>query len=307
MEGTVAMKKKISFSSGYLQLHYSPKRALEIAKEAGFDGVDYSLETYGHGPQPNMLEMSQAEFEQHFAEVKKHADELGVEIASTHGQFWGYRPDEAGNEIVRRKALKELEATALLGAKYCVIHSVSTAFWGYDVTPEVIHENNKRLYMDLIPTAEKFGVCVTLESFGNVKLDGVSGYDYFSHHKIMRDEYDGLQTENKAFCVDTGHTNLAVSGGCLSVENFIRYFGNRVKMLHLHDNNGFTDQHLIPGRGGNINWPAVFDALDDIGYEGYYNFEVDLRGLCDSLEKEVMFMGSYLREFVDKRGITKPW
>ena len=32
---------------------------------------------------------------------------------------------------------------------------------------------------------------------------------------------------------------------------------------HLHDNNGFTDQHLIPGQG-TIEWPKVFDALDNI-------------------------------------------
>ncbi len=46
MEEAAAMKKKISFSSGYLQLHYSPKRALEIAKAAGFDGVDYLVTKY---------------------------------------------------------------------------------------------------------------------------------------------------------------------------------------------------------------------------------------------------------------------
>ena len=88
--------------------------------------------------------------------------------------------------------------------------------------------------------------------------------------------------------------------GFLPVPDFIRYFGNSIKMLHLHDNNGFTDQHLIPAQG-NIDWPAVFDALDEIGYDGYYNYELAPK-YGDSLKDGIMFLGKLLREFTDKRG-----
>ena len=113
-------------------------------------------------------------------------------------------------------------------------------------------------------------------------------------------EYDSIKTEYKAFCLDSGHTNVAVGGGCLSVPDYIRYFGDRIKMLHLHDNDGVNDQHLIPGFGY-INWPAVFDALEEVGYDGYYNYELVLK-FGDCLEDSVMFLGKFLRMFTDAKG-----
>lgn len=294
------MKTKISFSCWNAQSKYGAKEALKIAADAGFDGVDYSLECYGNGSLPNLLEMSQNEFEEHFKGLKAYAQELGIEIPSVHGECTPYGKDEAVNEVIKQKCIRELEAAALLGAKYCVIHSASTIIWGYDASPEFMHEINSRMYNDLIPTAERLKVYVTLESFGGITVNGVAGYDYFANHKVMRDEYDSLDTKYKAFCVDTGHTNVAVGGGCLCVEEYIRYFGQRVKMLHMHDNNGFTDQHLIPPYG-TVNWPEVFKALDDIGYDGYYNFEIAYK-FGDCLKDAIMLMGKFLREFTEKRG-----
>ena len=46
-------------------------------------------------------------------------------------------------------------------------------------------------------------------------------------------------------------------------------------MLHLNDNDTFTDQHKIP-KTGCIDWEDVFNALDEIGYNGIYNMELNL-------------------------------
>lgn len=295
------MAVKISFSSWNAQLKYGPKETLRLAAEAGFDGVDYSLECYGREEiLPDLVGMSENEFTQHFTELKEYADKLGIDIPSVHGESLPYGKDEAENEIIRQKCIRQIEAAKILGAKYCVIHSASTIIWGYDASPEFMHQINSRMYNDLIPTAERLEVYITLESFGGIKVNDVAGYDYFANHKVLRDEYDSLNTEYKAFCVDTGHTNVAVGGGCLKVEDFIRYFGSRVKVLHMHDNNGFSDQHLIPPYG-TVNWPKVFEALDEIGYDGYYNFEIAYK-FGDCLWDAIMLMGKFLREFTEKRG-----
>ncbi len=294
------MAVKISFSSWNVQQKFGAEGAIALAAKAGFDGMDYSLESYGKGLLPDLVNMPQDEFTAHFTRLKEYARKSGVEIPTVHGESLPYGKDEAQNDLIRRKCIREIEAAALLGAKYCVIHSASTVIWGYDASPEFMHEINQRMYNDLIPTVEKHGVYITLESFGGITVNGIRGYDYFANHKVMRDEYDSLCTDYKAFCVDTGHTNVAVGGGCLPVEDYIRYFGNRVKMLHMHDNNGFSDQHLMPPYG-NINWPEVFNALDDIGYDGYYNYEIVYK-FGDCLEEATMLMGKFLREFTEKRG-----
>ncbi len=292
------MAEKISLTCDTPQLKYGPLAALDLAAKAGFDGVDYTLCVYGHGVQPvHMMQLTQSEFEAHFTEIKTHARRLGLQIPSTHSLVYGYGPDEAINEQRFLLAKRDIEASAILGARYCVIHSSTNADWGPEADPMAMHKANQRMYNDLTPTAEKFGVCLTLESFGSCG----EGYDLFAHHQRMREEYDALPTQNKAFCLDTGHTNCAAGCGCLPVEQFIRYFGNRIQMLHLHDNNGCSDQHLIPGFG-NIRWPAVFTALEEIGYDGFYNFELYLKPFGDSLDQAVLFLGKFLREFVEKKG-----
>jgi sugar phosphate isomerase/epimerase len=84
----------------------------------------------------------------------------------------------------------------------------------------------------------------------------------------------------------------------------IKIFGKDVTILHLHDNTGHWDDHLLPGFG-NINWPGVFDALDEIGYSGVYNFEIRLPFGGSLLEDFLVYSGKYLREFVDRRGNLK--
>ena len=46
---------------------------------------------------------------------------------------------------------------------------------------------------------------------------------------------------------------------------------------------------------------CVFKALDDIGYDGYYNYEIIYK-FGDCLKDAIMLMGKFLREFTDKRG-----
>ena len=86
------------------------------------------------------------------------------------------------------------------------------------------------------------------------------------------------------------------------VEEMIRMLGSDVSILHLHDNTGHWDDHLLPGMGS-INWPAVFDALDDIGYKGNINCELRIGFYGDMLEEFVQFAGKYMRRFVDNRGV----
>jgi sugar phosphate isomerase/epimerase len=76
--------------------------------------------------------------------------------------------------------------------------------------------------------------------------------------------------EGLAICLDTGHHNL-IKG---DQGKFIRQAGQLLKALHLHDNDGSGDQHLLPYGNGRINWKDVFTALNEIGYRGLYNWEI---------------------------------
>ena len=108
-------------------------------------------------------------------------------------------------------------------------------------------------------------------------------------------------------CLDTGHTNKAYSIGGRDGERVpdvietIHLFRSDIKVLHLNDNNGFTDQHLPPmlKMEGGVKWNEVYAALDDVGYKGIYNFELSLVNFGAGMEDFVRFLGTYLRRSVE--------
>ena len=293
------MAIKLSISTGVIQQKFGDKKTLEMAAAAGFDAVDLDVQCYGKGILPNIYDMPEEEFRAYFTDLKQYADQLGIRFSQTHNLVDAFTPDAAYNRRLALIAKRGIEATAILGTPYTVFHCISTFQWGYGVPDAVMHEQNQKMYEEFIPYAEKHGVNITLESFGRVTVGGVKGFDHFADPVKMLRELEDMPTKNKAFCVDSGHAHAAASGEYPDVAKHIRQFKDYIRILHLHDNNGQSDQHLLPGQG-TINWKETFDALKEIGYDGYYNYELSMNPFVDCMEDMILFLGKYLRKFTEK-------
>ena len=298
-------RKKISLNHLTIARRFGDLRALEILKDAGFDAVDFGLEhlNVGYG----IYSKSDEELVDYFEGVRRHADKIGIEIAQTHGRVSTYRPEPENaeyNRSVLESARKDLLATAALGVKGCVMHSVTT-YWFPDATGEFMHTFNKQMLDSMIPYAEKYGTYIALETFGDAPANGERVIDYFGDVLELEKQYNMMDTKNKMLCMDTGHTHKAhdVKPSVMDTVEAIYYLGDRIKLLHLNDNNGYNDQHLPPLWAGSytgLKWGEVMKALDDIGYEGVYNFELSYGYLGKMLDGNgIRFLGEYLRRFVD--------
>ena len=71
-------------------------------------------------------------------------------------------------------------------------------------------------------------------------------------------------------CLDTGHLNLTAKNH----RAFILKAGEKLKALHIADNEGVTDQHLMPFTAGNIDFFEIVKSLREIGYAGVFNMEI---------------------------------
>ncbi len=290
--------KKIGISCGALVRFYGVDKALEICKKSGFDAVDFDLNS--HNLKDEIYGGSEDAFRSYFTHIKEKAADLELEISQTHGRCGAYIPDNDGyNESIRRLVEKDLKATAILGSPSCVQHFMNTTRWGKQPA-EVMREAGVAMYRNFIPYAEKYRIKIALETFGAARVQGARIRDFFADPAEFKYQFDMMDTEYKTMCVDTGHTHEAESFWVPPPEEYIRILGKDVTILHLHDNNGHYDDHLLP-KMGNINWPAVFDALDDIGYTGVYNFELAMR-FGSMLEEFVHYAAKYLRFFVNRRG-----
>jgi sugar phosphate isomerase/epimerase len=74
--------------------------------------------------------------------------------------------------------------------------------------------------------------------------------------------FERLNSKYFMFCLDTGHANVAEG-----VIPYINHFGDKIKTIHFHDNNGDDDSHLPIGKG-NINWSEVSASLLKLNFTG---------------------------------------
>ena len=83
---------------------------------------------------------------------------------------------------------------------------------------------------------------------------------------------DTLDSEYAVACLDVGHVGLPSRAD--GAENIIRALGHdRLKALHVHDNDFLSDKHMLPFFG-KIDWEEITQALADVDYDGNFTYEV---------------------------------
>lgn len=282
------MNNCVSLSIGAFQKEYGDIEALRIAKQIGLSMVDFSLPRKKVGQIHPIFEKSQEEIIEYYTNVKKEADSLGVKIGQTHGVISGFTKDELHNKYLLENAYNDCLVTNILGAKYCVMHSVTTIHHGKDADQNFMRDLNFDMFCKILPFAREFGIKIATETFGDAT--GLDCIDFFGNIDEFINSFErisAVEDFSKYFCVcvDTGHTNKAMRFGQPSPADVIRKLGKRVEVLHLNDNDGMYDQHLIP-KSGNIDWDDVLSALKQIGYNYSYNMEVSLGRFGDNLITE---------------------
>ena len=112
------MKRKISINIGVFQKRYGDKEALDVAKSLGADAVDFDLfdpKRWDYRLPTSVYSKSDEEITAYFTEIRRHAEEIGIEIGQTHGRITNYTRDEEWNTAVLGNARRDCLATAALG------------------------------------------------------------------------------------------------------------------------------------------------------------------------------------------------
>lgn len=301
------MQPKISLSIGTLQTLYGDRAALDVALACGADAVDFDLCGRFDDREPgNLYQRSDEEVAEYFADIRRHAEELGLTIGQTHGRIKGFLGQKEEDDALVRSGRLDCLATQMLGAPVCVFHNM-TSLWVDPSTPrQFMRDTNHDQYHRILPYARQYGIKIATETFGGDFVH--QGCDFFGNMPEFIKAYERIRQEDEngdllTVCMDTGHTNVAHRfGDNPTPGDAIRQLGNRITCLHLHDNNGLSDQHKIPGTG-DIDWEDVFSALDEIGYAGTFNLEVVLTHFGKHFEvQEAAFAIKVLRQLLRKHG-----
>ncbi len=274
---------KISVMSGGIADRFGLERGYAMIRETGFDAIDFNMlddlepsdiragkyrgSVYDL-PLEKILEKLAPEFEQQ----KKN----GITVTQAHAPFPAHTPQYPEvYEYMPMVYEKFIRLCVAMDCKRCVIHGINYIPSAPQDTPEKIDELNWKLFSGLIPLLKETGVIVCVENLF-VAYSTPRGVNYNPGHcshaekaaKFIDDLNQLAGQECFGLCLDTGHLNLMR----LDPVDYITTLGKRIKAMHIHDNNGMTDQHLAP-YNGNIPWIRYLTALRDVGYDGDLSFE----------------------------------
>jgi sugar phosphate isomerase/epimerase len=112
---------------------------------------------------------------------------------------------------------------------------------------------------ELSPVAQQYGVRLAVEVIPNALSTPAALVD------LIESDIDAADL---GICMDVGHARLMGD-----VVDAIETCSGHLFTTHLHDNRGRNDDHLVPGKGV-IDWDATLLALQKIGYDGAWMFEL---------------------------------
>jgi len=205
----------------------------------------------------------------------------GVKAASFHAPYGvscdigSFDPEQRRSAIGQHK--KHIEYCASLGSAYYVIHPGFDNYlfsrggkWD-DVKKVAIFPREEGTIGKLWETnASSLGELADFAVGVGVKIALETGPPNIMTPEETLSLVRMVDRKNLGVCLDSGHVNV---GGTVKPADAIREIGHLLWTLHLHDNNGDGDFHLVPGRG-NIDWKSVAKALRDVSYSGVLNLEL---------------------------------
>lgn len=270
---------------------YSIEEAIDMLSDAEFEVIDFTAmdKRYFNG------EISEQECKKHYTELKKYAEDKGMCFVQAHAPCPSSTSDDVQTEILFGNIVRSMRNASYLGAKMIVVHGKDHLVHETADGAERLFEMNMEFYNSLKPYCEEYGIKVALENLPQ-SYQFADIHKYFGCQRVVKsvcsepEEFirylDTLNSEWFVACLDIGHAMITGE----TPELFIRKLGgDRLKALHIHDNDGRRDMHTIPYLGGMADWDKIMDALRDINYSGDFTYEAG--NFLNPLPKELYPIG----------------
>ncbi len=193
---------------------------------------------------------------------------LGLRPFSFHAPFADRIDITALDEHIRAEAVAELitacRAAALIGAENVVLHPGPEQS-GRPPQEEFL----QRMRNAALSLNEVAAHCC--QTGVQLLLENMLPHLLFGQTSDMMYLLGGINTCAVGTCLDTGHAHLSGDLG-----NVIHKLSGHLRMVHINDNHGDRDAHLIPGDGA-IDWPWVVSELQRYHFKGGLIIEMSAR------------------------------
>ena len=229
------------------------KTRFDLIKQAGFDGT-----TLWWGDK-----FGDTDFRDHPA----LAQNVGLFVENIHA------PYDDINDIW----LDNLNGQTLVDNFKGIVEDCSN----YNIPAMILHLSSR----DNPPPYNEIGLDRTKRIVEKAEKHGVNiAFENLRKAEYLKYVLDQVDSPYAGFCYDSGHHN------CHSPHvDLLSRHGSRLMALHLHDNDGTDDQHLLPF-DGNIDWAKTMGEISKAGYAGALALEVRNRGYAELSPEEFLHL-----------------
>lgn len=263
----------LSTGSKYILHGRSEKDIIAEVAAAGFDCLDLTLCDMARNDEHVFFKENWSETAM---ELKSEAEKNGIFYNQAHAPFHmnmnNYLAGGDGEKDVLFRITRSIEVASLVGAKIIIVHPVQCMDYSNYDHKEIL-EINKQFYGKLAPIAKECGIKIAIENmwrkniFNNNIITSVCSDPY--ELALYVDECNKIEDCFVA-CLDIGHCTLTG----VDPAKAIHVLGDRLKALHVHDNDFRHDTHSLPLLY-DINFEPIMQALKDINYKGEFTLECD--------------------------------
>ena len=234
---------------------------------------DHLLEIAAHGFDSVELYATRTHFDYHnlsaIADLQGWLAAAGLELSSVHaptaesftaGRWGGSLSLASTDPEARAHAVRETEKALHIARRLPV--PVLVAHLGIPRTQRSEGAGDsraaaRRSMEELLRIAEPLGVRIAVEVIPN-ELSRAGSIVHFVEHDL----------EGAGICLDFGHAHLDGD-----VVDAVETVSEHLIATHVHDNRGRSDDHLLPF-DGTIDWAGTLLAVQKIGYDGPFTFEI---------------------------------
>ena len=249
--------------SSFAYFNYSLRDAILRLHQFGYQGIEI------WGGRPHMY---RHDLDAEFDSIKALLDECEMTVPNLiPAQFRYPSILSSSNEAVRRDSVRYIQ-DAIDNALRIGAPSVSLCA-GMTLTGESIEQgwqNLRQSIVELLDYSDKTNLKLLIEPA------------HRAESTLILTVADGLRmireigSERLGICLDTGHAN--VNGEDLG--QVVKNLANVPLHIHIDDNNGDSDAHMIPGEG-RIDYVLFVRALHGINYQGFISAELGFQYTLD--------------------------
>ena len=189
-----------------------------------------------------------------------------ISIPVCHLSF--YMPDPFNDALMQeysRELKKGIDAARIMGIPLAVAHPIALYSSEHSYGDWV--RANMKFLQPIVEYARERGVKICVENMPSDKQKEAAGNHLYGSCALNIAAL--AQKLNCGICFDVGHAN--VSGYKMSEQ--LEILRGKLDVLHIHDNHGVRDEHLLPF-DGSVDWQDVADGIKKADFGGILDVEV---------------------------------